>query len=180
MNNNYLFTSARLGFRNWQDSDIVPFAEMCADPEVMEFFPALLSLEETTSLVQRLSDQFDKHATTFFAVDKLEDRSFIGFIGMLHKKESCDFAPVPCMEIGWRLKRSSWGKGYATEGAKRCLNYCKEALNCLTVYSITPIPNVKSEHIMQKIGMTKTGEFNHPGLEKGTWLEQHVIYKIDL
>lgn len=99
---------------------------------------------------------------------------------MLRKKKSCEFAAVPCMEIGWRLKKSAWGNGYATEGALRCLDYCKEVLNCTTVHSITPVPNVKSEHVMQKIGMHKTGEFNYSGVEKGDWLERHVIYKIDL
>ncbi len=174
----YLFTSARLGFRNWKEEDKIPFAAMCADPAVMEFFPSVLTKEETNHMIKRMQLEFEEHQTTFFAVDLLESQEFIGFIGLLHKKTACDFAETPCMEIGWRLKKAAWGNGYATEGALRCLQYSKEVLNFSTVYSITPIPNVKSERIMKKIGMHKTGEFDHPKLQKETWLTRHVIYKI--
>ena len=47
-----------------------------------------------------------------------------------------------------------WNRGYATEGAKRCLEYGFEVLNIPKIYSITPAVNVKSERIMQKIGIT--------------------------
>jgi len=176
----YLFTSSRLGFRNWKSDDIAPFAEICADPKVMEFFPFLQSLEETTEMVKRLQDKFAIDQTTFFAVELLENKEFIGFIGMLYQKNKCAFAPPPALEIGWRLKKAAWNKGYATEGALQCLSYCKNTLNQPIVYSIAPIPNVRSERIMQKIGMHKIGEFNNPRVEKGNWLERHVIYKIDL
>jgi len=169
-----------LGFRNWKEDDIPSFAELCADPDVMEFFPSVKTYEETAKLVYRMQAEYTKKQTTFFAVDLLETKEFIGFIGLLLKNETCDFAPVPAMEIGWRLKKSAWGKGYATEGAQRCLEYSRDTLKRRTVHSITPIPNVKSERIMQKIGMHKIGEYDHGGIEKGTWLERHVIYKIDL
>jgi len=176
----YLFTSARLGFRQWQEKDIAPFSLLCADPNVMEFFPNILTQEETIQLISQFNKHLEIHQTTFFAVDLLENKEFIGFIGMIYKKDKCEFAEPPAIEIGWRLKHSSWGNGYATEGARRCLEYCKDTLNETIVHSITPIPNVKSEQVMRKIGMKKIGEYNYSKIAKGHWLERHVIYKIHL
>jgi len=64
----------------------------------------------------------------------------------------------------------------ATEGAKRCLEYGFEKLQLPEIYSFTAVPNVRSEKVMQKIGMQKIGEFDHPVLEKGHALERHVLY----
>ena len=76
----------------------------------------------------------------------------IGFIGLNVQSFVSDF--TPCVDIGWRLKSSVWNNGYVTEGARRCLEYGFEVLNIPKIYSITPVVNVKSERIMQKIGIT--------------------------
>ena len=172
---NYIFQSPRLGFRNWSDGDIAPFAEINSDPEVMTYFPKPLSFAETKGLVQRLQKYYTDYGYTFYAVDRLEAAEFIGFIGMKYQTFESFF--TPCVEIGWRLKRSAWGKGFATEGAKACLNSGFDTLGFLEIYSITAIPNLRSERVMQRIGMEKIGEFDHPSLEEGHVLQRHVIYR---
>lgn len=173
--NNYIFRSARLGFRQWQDTDIAPFARLNADPVVMEFFPGTRNLEETTALVARFQEHFDKHGYCFFAVDRLDSGTFIGFIGLNNPSFTSWF--TPCVEIGWRLLQSEWGHGFATEGASRCLQFAFEELKLKEVYSFTAIPNKRSERIMEKAGMERIGEFAHPALEDGHWLQQHVLYR---
>lgn len=173
----YEFTSERLGFRRWQPQDVAPFAALNADPEVMEYFPSTQTLEQTEDRVRRIHADFDKFGWGLYAVEIIENQEFIGFIGFLYLDMPVDFAP--CTEIGWRLKKSSWGKGYATEGAKRCLEYGFNNLGFTTVYSITAVENQRSEKVMKKIGMHKHGEFDHPKLKKGSWLERHVVYKIE-
>ncbi len=172
----YLFQSERLGFRNWREEDLRPFAEMNQDKDVMEFFPAVLTTEASNALLERLKKHHLEHGFTFFAVDKLENHEFIGFIGLARTPYKTDF--TPCVEIGWRLKKSAWNLGYATEGAKRCLSYGFTDLDLNEIYSFTPCINYRSEKVMQKIGMKKVGEFTHPKVEVGHALSQHVLYRI--
>ena len=172
----YLFQSDRLGFRTWEETDLVSMAALNADPEVMEFFPSTQSLEDTKVFFQRVHTHFEKYGYCWFAVDILATQEFIGFIGIAWNTMEATF--TPCAEIGWRLKKSAWGKGYATEGAKRCLRYGFEELQLSEIYSFTATLNERSERVMQKIGMTKVGLFEHPKIEKGHLLRPHVLYKI--
>lgn len=174
--NDYLFTSKRLGFRKWESRDLEPFSKMNGDPEVMEFFLRTWTVADTKSFMQRMNDHFDRHGFTFYAVDKLENRELVGMIGFKITGFKARF--TPCVEIGWRIKKEEWNKGYATEGAKRCLSYGFEELNFSEVYSFTSLTNLKSERIMQKIGMRKTGVFEHPAIEEGHELRTHALYKI--
>lgn len=105
-----------------------------------------------------------------------ESKEFIGFIGFHRPSFEADF--TPCIEIGWRLKRDAWGKGYATEGAKACLKYGFTELNFKEVYSFTAKINKPSEKVMKKIGMQYVKEFDHPKLEPNNKLCKHVLYVI--
>jgi RimJ/RimL family protein N-acetyltransferase len=173
----HLFTSERLGFRNWINSDKELFAKMNADDNVMEFFPNTRTKAESDALVERLQEHYTDFGFTFYAVDLLETNQFIGFIGMINTSFEAYF--TPCVEIGWRLQKESWGFGYATEGAKRCIKYGFKELNFKEIYSITPLKNSKSENVMLKIGMQKEGTFEHPKIEDGHWLKTELLYKIE-
>ena len=173
----YLFQSQRLGFRKWTPADLAPLSALNADPEVMEFFPSTQTTEQTKALLERIDQEFKEFGHCWYAVDTLEDGDFIGFIGLAwNVQEELDF--TPSAEIGWRLKKAAWGKGYATEGATRCLKYGFEDLKLSEIYSFTATINKRSEKVMQKIGMTKIGEFGHPQIEKGHALHQHVLYHL--
>lgn len=173
----YLFTSARLGFRNWQESDIAPMAAINADPLVMEFFPAVKTYEETADFVARMQQQFAERRYCYFAVDRLDDNTFIGFIGLSWQTFEADF--TPCADIGWRLARAEWGKSYATEGAKRCLAYAFDELQLSSVLSMAPKLNARSEEVMKKIGMQKVKDFTHPLLLQDERLKACVLYRIE-
>ena len=177
MKPNYIFTSARLGMRPWQDADLTPFAAMNAHPEVMRHFPNLLTSEQSQQLIQRIMKGYEQYGYCFYATDLLETGEFIGFIGFMYQTFESHF--TPCVEIGWRLDHRFWNKGLATEGAKACLDYGFNQLGFTSVYSFTATCNNASERIMQKIGMQKIGEFEHPRLEKGHHLRPHVLYKTE-
>ncbi len=172
----YLFTSSRLGFRNWRPADLPAFTALNQDPQVMEFFPGLLSPEQTEQFHQRLIRHFDEHGFTFYATDLLESGRFIGFIGFARATFESFF--TPCIEIGWRTLPFSWGKGLATEGARACLDYGFRELGFEEVYSFTAVANKRSERIMQKAGMEKVGEFGHPRVAEDSWLHRHVLYRL--
>ena len=85
---------------------------------------------------------------------------------------------TPAIDIGWRLKRNAWGRGYAIEGAKRCLEFAFNELAINKIISVCTIQNSKSENIKRKIGMKKIGEFNHPKLINHPEYEKHLCYEI--
>ena len=170
----YLFTSERLGFRAWEESDIDAMAEINADAAVMEFFPSVQDVEQTAAFISRMQQQQQAKGYCYYAVETLEDQAFIGFIGLSEKTFEADF--TPCIDIGWRLSNSVWGHGYATEGARRCLAYGLNDLGLKQIYAIAPKVNERSEHVMKKIGMTKVSEFIHPQLIGDERLRVFVVY----
>ena len=176
MKNKYLITSARLGFRNWEKEGLAEFSKMNADLEVMEHFLNPLSIEESSEFIDRLQRHYAKHGFNYFAVEILETEEFIGFIGLTYQEYESEFTPA--VDIGWRLKRSVWGEGYATEGAKRCLQFGFEELGLESIISTCTQKNLKSEKVMEKIGMMKKGEFNHPKLKAYPEYEKCLCYSI--
>lgn len=177
MKTGYLFESERLGFRRWKEQDRKPFSEMSADPEVMLYFPKLLAKEDADRLIERFEIHMDEKGYTMWAVEKKEDGTFIGFIGLL--EIAMEISGKGFAEIGWRLDKRYWKKGYAVEGARACLAYAFGPLNMTSVYSFTSPLNEPSQTVMKRIGMTKIDEFEHPKLEAGSPLKKHVLYKKD-
>lgn len=176
-NPKHLFQSARLGFRNWNDADLPPFAKMNADVEVMRYFPSTRSVEESKEFLDKFKAHFEQYCYCFYAVDELANGKFIGFVGLNNPQFPADF--MPCVEIGWRLQKEFWNKGYATEAAKKCLDYAFNELNLDEIVSFTSILNVPSEKVMKKIGMHKVKHFLHSKVASGHALEEHVLYSIN-
>ncbi len=177
MSKTYIFKSDRLGFREWSMDDLIDFSALNADEEVMEHFPNVLTAEETRDFIDRLQKHYKKYGHCYYATEVLETREFIGFIGLAHQVYETEF--LPATDIGWRLKRSAWGKGYATEGAKRCLEYAFNDLKLNKVVSTCTQHNARSEHVMKKIGMEKKGTFLHPKLTDYPDYQNCIWYQID-
>ncbi|MEO8710489.1 MAG: GNAT family N-acetyltransferase [Parafilimonas sp.] len=173
----YIITTERLGLRKWKDEDCISFAAINKDEAVMEYFPTTLTDEETISMINRICLHFEKNGFGLYAIDKLATKQFIGYTGFMIPSFESFF--TPCIEIGWRLKKEEWNKGYATEAAKACLQYGFETLGFNKIYSFTSTINLRSEKVMQKIGMIKEGEFDHPKIALNNKLCRHVLYAIE-
>lgn len=172
----YLFKSSRLGFRNWENRDLVRLSEINRDRDVMRFFPKIYTPEETASFIQRMQKQLTARGYCYFAVDLIQDQKFIGFIGLSYQEYEASF--TPCVDIGWRLSKQSWNRGFATEGARACLTYGFNILGLSEIYSVAPEVNLASIRVMEKIGMTLDKKLNHPLLKDHPILEKCVLYKI--
>lgn len=167
----------RLILRTWRKDDILPFAEINRDEVVMEYLPKTLSPEETEQFYRRIVAEHDVYGYGLYAVEAKEDGRFIGYVGLHHFDFDAPFSPG--VEIGWRLAREYWDKGYATEAAKACLDYARKCGLFNEVYSFTAVCNNRSERVMQKIGMEHQGFFLHPALPEGDRLQRHVLYRLD-
>jgi len=170
----YTITTERLGLRNWIAEDFEPFHAMNRDQKVMEFFPKLMTEEDTQSFISRMQNHFNTYGFCYFAVEKLENKEFIGMIGLLHQSFISKY--TPSVDIGWRLKRSAWGQGFASEGAKACLHAGLNTFDLKKIYSFAPLINDASIKVMQKIGMRYVGEFEHPKLSDYQLLKECTAY----
>lgn len=172
------FTTQRLLMRQWRESDRAPYASLNADPEVMRFFPGTQSREASDRSIDAWSAELEERGWSNWAVEALGCGTFIGFIGLSVPKRALPF--MPCVEIGYRLAKEHWGKGYATEGAKAVLNLAFTQLALDEVVSFTALVNLPSRAVMERIGMTNTGDdFDHPAVPEGSVLRRHCLYRIN-
>jgi RimJ/RimL family protein N-acetyltransferase len=170
--------SARLLLRQWRDADLPEFAAMCADPQVMRYFPAPLSRSESASLIGRVRDHFAEHGFGLWALERKDTGQFIGFTGLGVVGFNAPFTPA--IEIGWRLAREHWGLGYASEAAWTALRCGFDRLVLNEVVSFTAVSNLPSQKVMQAIGMhhDPADDFDHPRLAVDHPLRHHVLYRI--
>lgn len=170
--------SKRLILRSWCDADREVFAEMSADPRVMEHLPSVLSRSESDAFIMRIREHFDQKGFGLWAVEAKGVAPFIGFAGLSVPTFEASF--MPCVEIGWRIATPFWGKGYASEGARAALTFAFETLRLDEVLSWTVPANVRSTRVMEAIGMMRdpTDDFDHPSVPDGHRLKRHVLYRL--
>jgi RimJ/RimL family protein N-acetyltransferase len=172
-----ILSTDRLLLRPWRESDLEPFAALNADPEVMEHFLKPLDRSESDGMVARIMDHFDSHGFGFWAVEAPNVAELIGLVGLAIPRFTAHF--TPCVEIGWRLAREYWGRGYATEAARASLRYGFERLGLEKIVAFTVPQNVRSRAVMERIGMTMSpaDDFDHPSLPEGHRQRRHVLYR---
>src|SRR3954451_15425045 len=152
----------RLLLRSWRPADRQAFARMNADPEVMDFFVAPLTREESEGFLDRIEARFAEHGFGVWAVEEINTGEFIGFAGLLHQTFEASFTPA--FEIGYRLARHAWGQGYATEAAWEAVRFGFERAGLPEIVSMTAVANVRSRAVMERLGMTHDprDDFEHP------------------
>jgi RimJ/RimL family protein N-acetyltransferase len=167
----------RLILREWQPSDLVPFADLNSDPRVMEFFPATLSRSETETMTLKIEERMRRQGFGLWAAEVKRTKDFIGFIGLNVPSDPLPF--LPCVEIGWRLAFDYWGNGYAQEGARAVLAFGFKKLHLKEIVSFTTTGNLRSRRVMERIGMAydAQGDFDHPRLPKDHPLLRQVLYR---
>jgi ribosomal-protein-alanine N-acetyltransferase len=172
----------RLLLRHWRAEDREPFAALNADPEVMRHFPAPLTRAESDAMADRVARQLDERGWGLWVVDLDAARSpeerFLGFVGLAVPRFEAHFTPA--VEIGWRLARAAWGKGYATEAAYAVLDHAFGPLGLEEVVSFTTVGNARSRAVMERIGMHRdpADDFDHPLLPEASPLRRHVLYRL--
>ncbi|MFF1478123.1 GNAT family N-acetyltransferase [Streptomyces sp. NPDC058301] len=165
----------RLLLRRWRESDLEPWAAMNADPDVREHLGELLTREQSDAVVALMQAEFDERGFGWWALEARETGEFIGRVGLDEVGADMPFTGV---DIGWRLARSAWGRGYATEAALACLAFGFEALGLREIVASTTVNNVRSQAVMRRIGMTRdpADDFEDPSVPEGP-LRRCVLYR---
>lgn len=167
----------RLLLRGWCPEDRGPFAALNADPEVMERMPKVLTRSESDAFADAIEKEFEEYGYGLWAVEVVGETPFAGYVG-LHRA-TFEAAFTPAVEIGWRLARPFWGRGYATEAAREVLRFAFRTAGLDEVVSFTSVGHAKSRAVMERIGLHASGEFDHPSLPEGHRLRRHVFYRLE-
>jgi RimJ/RimL family protein N-acetyltransferase len=169
---------SRILLRPWTEADLVPFAAMNADAEVMQHFPAILSRAESDRLAARIHAHFTRYGFGVWVLEIPGELAFAGCVGLLHVSFDAHFTPA--VEIAWRLARPAWGKHYATEAAQAALRYAFEVKQFPEIVSFTVPANLRSQAVMQRLRMHSKAEdnFAHPNLPANHPLSRHVLYRL--
>ena len=102
----------------------------------------------------------------------------IGAAGLSAARFEAPFTPA--VDVGWRLARAYWGRGYATEAARAAVGYGFGPLGLDEIVAFTSAGNGRSESVMVRLGMTRdpAGDFEHPNVPVGDPLRPHVLYRL--
>ncbi len=173
-----MLTTTRLRLREWRDEDLEPFAALNADPRVREFFPSVLSYQESADSMAHIQDHFQQHGFGLWALEVIGGVPFIGFVGLSVPPFDAPF--MPCVELGYRLAFEHWGRGYASEGSRAVLEYGFTTLGLREIVAFTTASHQRSRRVMERLGMTRNPEddFDHPNIAAGHPLRRHVLYRL--
>ena len=152
---------------------------MNADPEVMEHFPAALTRRQSDDLIEKIEAGFEVHGYGLWALELRSSGEFIGFTGLAAPAFEAHF--TPSVEVGWRLARSAWGDGYATEVGRAVIAFGFEEVGLDEIVSFTTVANRRSRAVMERLGMSHdpADDFDHPSLPAEHPQRPHVLYRLE-
>jgi RimJ/RimL family protein N-acetyltransferase len=146
--------TARLRMRAFRVDDLDAYAPMCADPEVMRFLGTGVTLDrsEAWRSMAGFLGHWALRGYGMWALEEKETGTLVGRSGFLNPEG------WPGFELGWTLGRPFWGKGFATEAARRALDYAFEDLGRKRVISLIRPANTPSMRVAERLGMVRAGE----------------------
>jgi RimJ/RimL family protein N-acetyltransferase len=166
----------RLRMRAWVASDRAAFAAMNADPEVMRYFPSVMTREASDAFADRIESRMAALGYGLWALEPRDSGAFLGFTGLNPMPD--DVPGAGGVEVGWRLARSAWGHGYATEAGRAALSVAFDLAAYDEVWSLTATVNLPSRAVMERLGLRHVATQPHPALEPDSPIAEHVFYRI--
>ena len=162
----------------WQPRHLAPLARLHADPEVMATLGAPLTRTQSDGFAEHQEAGFARAGYAMWAVERAADGQFVGAVGLSPVTFAVPFAPT--VDVGWRLDRAHWGRGYATEAARAALDYGFDVAGREEIVSFTSVGNVRSTAVMERLGLARQRQgFEHPNVAPGDPLRPHVLFRID-
>jgi RimJ/RimL family protein N-acetyltransferase len=152
VNAGFAIETPRLRLRPWGEADRDAFAELNADAEVACDLGGPLSRAASDAKLDRYIDAFKRRGFCRWAIET-RDRDFLGYAGVMPARD--DHPLNPHCEVGWRLKRSAWGFGYATEAARAALDDVFTRIGLREVLSYTAADNLRSQAVMHRLQLTR-------------------------
>lgn len=138
----------RLVLRMLRSSDFDDYAAMCADSDIMRFLGERkpMTRNQAWRHMAAILGHWQLRGYGFFAVEEKSSGRFVGRVGFWDPEDWPDF------EIGWTITRENWGRGFATEAARACLNYAFTTLRREYVTSLIDSQNAASIRVAEHLG----------------------------
>ena len=146
----FRLTTERLFLRHFQTTDDKPLYRIFCDPEVMRFSDGVKSKEWVQEWLKECLERYENWGYGPYAVVEQHSQKVVGYCGLFFFPHLDDRAEV---EVGYRLMRSAWGKGYATEAARAVREYAFTTLGLKRLIAMIDPSNFPSLRVAQKIGM---------------------------
>ena len=159
-----IIETARLRLRCWQVADRQAFALMNAHAEVMHDLGGPISREQSDAKLDRCADAFERHGFGRLVIESLAGDSH-GDPGGLPDGPQHPLGPHH--EIGWRLVRDAWGRGYATEAAGAALDDAFIRAKLPQVVAYTAPDNVRSQAVMARLGLRRDASRDFTAVHDG-------------
>ncbi len=168
---NIIFETPRLYLRQFTLNDATLILGLNSDPEVLQYLHEPILTDETHAkkiLKEIILPQYENKLGRW-AIHRRDDHEFIGWCGLKYRPELKE------TDLGYRLKKTAWGTGFATEAAYHSLHYGFDTLNISEITGRAHVHNAASLNILEKIGMryikdeiiddcpVKTFKAFHPG-----------------
>jgi len=177
-----ILRTERLVLRPWEDRDRAPLAKILGDAHVRRFYPTVATPEEVSAQIDYAIARTAENGFHFWAVERKTDGALLGLcgLGVIGEPLRSAIPGQPRVEIGWQLDKAIWGQGIAPEAARAWLDHAWTVLELPEVVAFTARPNLPSQRVMEKIGMTRdaAGDFDHPRIPEGHPIRPHVLYQI--
>ena len=144
-----VFETPRLLLRQFTEADAPLIFQLNSDPEVIKYVhePLLTSEEKARKIIVDIILPQYKNNLGRWAIHLKSNNEFIGWCGLKYRREQDE------IDLGYRLEKSAWGKGYATEAAKHTLDHGLNTLNLPVITGHSHIENIASIKVLEKIGM---------------------------
>jgi RimJ/RimL family protein N-acetyltransferase len=158
----YDVETERLWLRRWSSAQhSSALADINSDPRVMRFLGgAPLSAEESAEAAARWEAHWEAYGFGLWAAMEKASGHVLGFIGLMHPLWNPELSDE--VEVGWRLRRSGWGRGLATEGGAAALRAGFETLGLEEIIAVVDTENAASVAVTRKLGMTLREQRVHP------------------
>ena len=163
--------------RQWREEDFIPYESLTSNPEVMKFFPKILTVEESNNAALKFQKLLATRGWGFWAIEEKVSGKFIGYAG-LHSPSTI-FPFSPCVEIAWRMEEKYWDNGTVLELGKTILSYALEELKLEKIVYFSSSHNKKAKIVMEALGMVNQHKnFNHPFVSTEHHLSEHYLFQI--
>lgn len=173
-------TTERLVLRRFTSADVDLLVELDSDPAVMHFITGGRSTPRA-EVEDDVLPAFLRHYQRYegYGFWAALERSTGAFLGWFHLRPAPD-APLDEPELGYRLRRSAWGRGYATEGAAALVDKAFRDHGAQRVVAETMAVHTASRRVMERAGLTLVRHFWQPWPDPIEGDEQgDVEYAID-
>ena len=176
---NVVAETARLCLREWGNGDGARFFAIMNKPAVMRHLGGVQDRASWDAAADRLEGYQREFGHTFWLVECKADKELLGFCGLKRVNSPGGEHLVGQFEIGWRLRESAWGQGYAKEAAIASLDLAFGRYGAPHVVALTIPPNIESQGLMKRLGMARREDLDFVDTRFGPEMNPSIVYRID-